>query len=346
MHHNLKIKNIIRETETAITIQFEDHPLLKKYIPGQFINIFKSSDADNLSRAYSFSSSPVVDEPPAVTVKKVAGGELSTTLVDNSLPGHTLKVSEPAGRFCLQNNNLEGKHLIFIGGGSGITPLYSMIKSVLATSKNTRITLLYANRNASAVIFLNQLEVLANKHSKQFQVMHFLDQGILINSFSSTYAGPISTDFLKQVIQSYPDLEPQIYLCGPDGMMKAILAALEELDFNPSKLFMESFGSLIADSTTSTVAMREEAEISIIKQDETFSLHISGDEFILQAGLKARLPLPHSCNEAMCGTCKVKLLAGEVNMETNYALTENQLKDRYILLCSSKPISKKIILQY
>ena len=345
MENKLKIKNVIRETEEAITIQFENHPLLQKYAAGQFINISSLVGSENISRSYSFSSAPEVDELPAVTVKKVTGGRLSGHLIASLRAGDMLEVSEPMGRFSLQIEGLDEKHLIFIAGGSGITPLFSMIKTALKRSESVRITLLYGNRNTDSIIFLAQLRVLQAQHAERLKVVHFLQEGAPDKDIPYCYSGYISKDFLVQVVQAHGSLTSEIYLCGPEGMMNTVSAYLQELGYDPGRIYRESYGQAkerVINGETAGV----KSDVTFIKGGETFHLQLSADESILQAGLAAGLPLPHSCKEAMCGSCKVKLLSGKVNMQENYALTDSQLKEGYVLLCSGRPASERITLIY
>ncbi|MEQ8530645.1 MAG: iron-sulfur cluster-binding domain-containing protein, partial [Imperialibacter sp.] len=138
----------------------------------------------------------------------------------------------------------------------------------------------------------------------------------------------------------------EIYLCGPEAMMQAILKHLEELNFDRSKVYSESYQPTAAFGKLEIEPSTGRSEITFLKGAESFSLELSTDEFILQTGLNKGLKLPHSCKEAMCGACKVKLLSGKVNMVENYALTDSQLKEGYVLLCSGKPVSDAITLSY
>ena len=345
MENKLKIKNVIRETEEAITIQFANHPSLEGYSSGQFINIFSHVGGESISRSYSFSSAPEVDLHPAVTIKHVVGGKLSAHLVESLLAGDMLEISEPMGRFSLQDEGLDDKHLVFIAGGSGITPLFSMVKTALKRSESVRITLLYGNRNIASVIFLAQLQVLQAQHADRLQVVHFLQEGSPDQDIPYCYSGYITRDFLAQVVYAHSSLTSEVYLCGPEGMMNTVLVYLEELGYDRGRIYRESYGQA-KERAINGKAGSVKSDVTFIKGGETFQLQLSSEDSILQAGLAAGLPLPHSCKEAMCGSCKVKLLSGKVKMLENYALTDSQLKEGYVLLCSGKPASERITLIY
>ncbi len=345
MENKLKIKNVIRETEEAITIQFANHPLLQGYSSGQFINISRLVGGENISRSYSFSSAPEVDAFPAVTIKKVAGGRLSGHLVAGLQAGELLEVSEPMGRFSLQAEGLDDKHLVFIAGGSGITPLFSMIKTALKKSHQVRITLLYGNRNTDSVIFLAQLKALQAQHAERLKVVHFLQEGAPVRDIPYCYSGYVGKDLLAQVVNAQGSLTSEVYMCGPEGMINTVSAYLQELGYDQGRIYRETYGQAKERANNGEVGSVN-SEVTFIKGGETFHLQLSADESILQAGLAAGLPLPHSCKEAMCGSCKVKLLTGKVNMLENYALTDSQLKEGYVLLCSGRPASERITLSY
>lgn len=346
MEQKIRIEEVIRETADAITLRFERHPLLAGYTPGQFVNITWALGGEKVSRSYSFSSAPGMDHLPAVTIKRVPGGKLSGKLVDTVRPGEVLEVTEPAGRFSLSNNMLVS-NMVFVAGGSGITPLFSMIKTVLASERYaaTRVTLLYGNQDAESVIFGRALMELEAANAQRFQVVHYLQKGHGSEGANLRY-GHI-TDHELSAFVSAGDGQTEVYLCGPDGMMATVRGQLGRLGFDMSRLHAETFGQLSpAEGTRSDVSVAAPSTVLFQKGDETFSLEVPRDRFILQTGLDSGLPLAHSCKEAMCGSCKVKLVSGAIDMTENYALTNSQLAEGLVLLCSSRPISEKVEVRY
>ncbi|MEQ8416075.1 MAG: ferredoxin--NADP reductase [Imperialibacter sp.] len=350
MENTVKIHKVIRETRDAVTLQFENHPSLRNYSPGQFINIYGEVDNETISRSYSFSSSPLAGERPSVTIKKMAGGRLSRQLVETVEQGDSLTVSEPAGRFGLRNEGNPVKHMIFIAGGSGITPLFAMIKTILNSRSQQQapplVTLLYSNKEPDTVIFGDQLDELEEQNPGRFSVVHFLQKWDANRQLDNVHHGYINKARLAAYLDSGYSDATEIYLCGPEAMMQAILKHLEELNFDRSKVYSESYQPTAAFGKLEIEPSTGRSEITFLKGAESFSLELSTDEFILQTGLNKGLKLPHSCKEAMCGACKVKLLSGKVNMVENYALTDSQLKEGYVLLCSGKPVSDAITLSY
>lgn len=280
-------------------------------------------------------------ELPAVTIKKVIGGRLSTHLVETLKNGDELLITDPSGRFGLQKTE-RNEHLVFIGGGSGITPLFSMIKTALLAVADVTVTLLYGNRDKESIIFLEQLTQLQHQYKSRLRVVHFLENLIPDNHLTSA-KGYVSRDFIETIIAA-PHPPTGFYLCGPDAMMESITGHLNELHVNPSVIYRESFSSGIKDTEHKQAIGH--SSIRIHRGGETHLLDVAKGQFILQSALNAGLRLPHSCREAMCGSCKVKLIAGKVEMTENYALTDTQLGEGYVLLCSGRPVSDEVVLSY
>lgn len=348
MEKTIIINSIVQETSDAITIQFEHDSSLSTYHAGQFVNIFQQIGQSWVSRPYSFSSSPVTKELPAVTIKKVSGGLMSNYLFDNLRAGQPVVASEPMGRFALQSEDLKDRHLLFVAGGSGITPLFSMIKTVLAKSATAQATLLYGSRSGDSIIFFKQLEYLQEQYGNRLMVVHFTESCSTKNTFSSWVEGRITRDFLASIVKTRQRLFDQVYLCGPKEMMELISGFLYDLGFDAYRVFSESFGFGLNDADVAAEAspVRKKSAITFIRNGERFGLEVAENDFILQAGLNAGLALPHSCKEAMCGACKAKLLTGNVLMTENYALTDAQLRDGYVLLCSGKASGDTVTLAY
>lgn len=349
MEKKVKIKEIIRETKDVITVEFDNDPIFYDYAPGQFINITKEISGETISRSYSFSSSPFVDQFPSVTIKKVRGGKFSEKFIKSTKEGDEILISQPTGRFGIDMDELDGKHLIFIAGGSGITPLFSMIKTVLHQSREVKVTLLFANKDVPSVIFYNQLDRLSRFFNKELNTIHFVEElpDKHINESHVKYRkGYVTRSDILDVLGFYPELHNEVYLCGPSAMMEAIHLILDDLGFDKKYLHTESFGLCTPLVQGNENSSNVESLITIEKEGELIEFTANQNDSILNAALSLGIKLPHSCKEAMCGTCKAKILRGNVNMTENYALTDSQLKEGYVLLCSGKPDSDKVELTY
>ncbi len=340
MNKYVKIKSIVYETNDAITIKFENDTIFSSYQPGQFINVFARVNGELIGRCYSFSSAPELNELPAITIRKIENGLVSGHLFHNADPGDSLLISEPAGRFGLRDYG--GETIIFIAGGSGITPLFSMLKTALYRS-GKKVLLLYANRDESHIIFKGKLSDLQSDYAERLQVIHFLESVPPGNSKSHIVPGRIDRDHLSALVSGVN--VDAIYLCGPQGMMEALTSDLQHLGIDSERIISESFsaGELKKDSSAQ---QRRHAKISIEKGGEIIEFSADKSISILKSALNQGIKLPNSCQEAMCGTCRVRLLAGEVNMLENYALTDDQLRSNLILLCSGLPVSDHVKMTY
>lgn len=345
MEQKIRISDLKKETPDAITVQFENHLALDNYTSGQFINVFEKIDQNTISRSYSFSSSPEVDEWPAVTIKRVAGGKLSGYLVAHLKAGDLVTISEPMGRFQL-TADLDEKHLIFVAGGSGITPLYSMMKTALHKSKTVFVSLIYANQNVESIIFKDQLEALKTQFSSRFRLTHFLNDRQGVDDLSEYLLGHVSRSELAQVIHVKSDVLTEIYMCGPSGMMDEVSVLLDDLEFSKDRRFTETFVKPALENDNSVKTNQKKVEVTYLKNNTTVKFKMNADEFVLQSALNQGHQLAHSCKEAMCGSCKVKITSGKVKMMENYALTDTQVEEGYVLLCSSKPNSSSLTFSY
>jgi len=340
MEKLIKIHDVIQETSDAVTVVFENDEHFNNYGSGQFVNIFQTIGNDSISRSYSFSSSPIVDQRPSITIKKVPSGRLSNYLVNRLKRNQYIKISKPLGRFGLGNIPDYG-HLVFIAGGSGITPLISIIKTALHATSRLKITLLYGNKNQESIIFLNTLIQLEKYSKGRLNVIHFLDNYPYEFNFE-VIEGHISKTFLDSFLQRNKKING-FYICGPEEMMKSIQNHLELLGVEPDLVHVESFGNTLKNDSPT---IGKSSRVTFIRKDGNVQLDVPSDKFILETALNSGISLPHSCKEAMCGTCMVKILTGQVKMQENYALTDAQINDGYTLLCSGLPSTDEITLSY
>ncbi|MEQ9438468.1 MAG: ferredoxin--NADP reductase [Cyclobacteriaceae bacterium] len=352
MKSSVKIEQIIIETRDAFTLILEKNSLIETYEPGQFINVFSEINGEEVSRPYSFSSSPFLNEFPAITIKRMPQGLMSNYLAENLAVGDQLDISLPNGRFTT-TYRASKRHLFMIAGGSGITPIFSILKNVLHEEPASRVTLYYANKDSESVIFKDQLNELLKLYPNRFTIMHFLEAGDQANILEEKLVfGRISEYALAGFLANYVKTKEhlQVFVCGPDGLMSFSIAALLRLGIEKSQIQTEYFGlnreegeeRLQGSSTTAETAQVEVRSFN----DNTLHFAVSKDHPVLQSALDQRYKLPHSCQEAMCGTCKVKLVEGEIEMKKNFALPDDELERGYVLLCVGYPQSDKVVLTY
>ncbi|MGB0523208.1 MAG: FAD-binding oxidoreductase [Flammeovirgaceae bacterium] len=344
-YYTLKIKDVIKETDDAVTIQFKQ-PLFKKvkYLPGQFLTVIIPINGEKLRRSYSMSSAPNLDSHLAVTVKRVEGGIVSNYLNEQVKKGDSMEIMKPMGNFTLEPNKKGQRHVILFGGGSGITPLMSILKSALYFEPKTTVSLVYANHDENCIIFKQELEALKNKFGERLNVIHVLSQP---KQMWNGHTGRMDEAMVMNIHNLLPkvDAPAEYYICGPEGMMDIVQEALSNLKIKDSAIHTESFvSSSNGESDVDTSAF----------QTHTVTIHLHGDEHkvivppdktILDAGLDAGLDMPFSCQSGLCTACMGKCVSGEVKMTEEDTLSPDEVAEGYRLLCVGHPASEDVIIE-
>ncbi len=324
-YYSLRVREVIEETADAKSLVFEISPEraeVFRYKPGQFLTLRIAHEGRHLLRCYSLSSCPLVDEPPRVTVKRVAQGRVSNWLCDRIKAGDSIEVKPPAGHFT--PHSIDDDFILF-AGGSGITPIFSIIRSALIGGRG-RLYLIYANRDEESVIYRDQLNALANQHPSRFTVIHLLD----------SVQGLPTTAQLGELAR--PWTRADCYVCGPEAFMDCALEAIRGLGVAPARIHVERFVSLPDEEDAAPVVeasangeIRLEVELDGVRHE----LSCSRGEPLLDAMLRAGLKAPHSCQSGACGSCMCTLEAGEVHLRHNQVLDKNDLKQGWILACQA-----------
>lgn len=341
-YYNLTIKKIVKETKDAITIHFK-MPLFKKvkYKSGQFLTLIISIDGTNYRRAYSICSTPRLDKTVAITVKRVENGVISNYLNDNAKEGDKIEVMEAMGTFVLQENKNTSRDIVLIGGGSGITPLMSMLKNILHNENDSRITLIYANRNESSIIFKSELEALVSQHKNRFEIIHFLSKPFN-TEHGLGHTGRITTQNLQERVQKIANFKAaEYYLCGTIGMMEAALEGLENIGISKGSIFKESFTASENESTLNQADISSQV-VSILLNGDEHSFNVKPNETILDAGLDAGFDIPFSCQSGVCTACRARIVSGEVVMDSKEALSDSEIEEGYILACQAHPLTADV----
>lgn len=362
----LKVKEILRETPDAITIVFDKLPDDITYEPGQFLTLIIPIDGKEVRRSYSLCSSPYIDPYPAVTVKRVASGKVSNYLNDTLHPGDTIQVMEPMGVFTTPMDAQNQRHIIMFGGGSGITPLMSLIKSLLHSEPKSKVSLIYANQHEGSIIFKDQLESLQQQHPGRFNITHVLEEasGALV-----CMPGLITPERVPELLSQIPFQEAvtEYFLCGPQGMMDNVMQALRELHVPPHQIHRESFvasepsrstkdvkpvaepawdtSSLPGAYHTAHEPVTETHEVTIIYDGETYKFAVDPESSILQTALALDIDLPYSCQSGMCTACMGKCISGRMKLDDDDSLTEDDLKEGYVLTCVGHPLTSDVVIK-
>lgn len=354
--HKLKVSKIVKETEDSTTISFEVPPELKQvydYKHGQYLTLRFYFEGKDERRAYSICTSPVADDYLAVTVKKVSGGEVSPYVNGNLKIGDYIDVMPPLGNFTVELNPNNNKTYILFAGGSGITPIYSIIKTILSIEKQSKVILVYANSNEDSIIFRDSLIELKEKNEDRLTIIHQLSKPI--NNGLEYTVGRINKQRCLNIVNILDHnivRDAEFFMCGPGGMMNEIESALIELNIDNKKIHKESFTVAENEGTEvvkhhETNAPEEKVEtVTVILYGEEHEINIDDNDTILVAGIKAGIDPPFSCQIGACSTCRARLKSGKVEMEADDALTEEEIEDGFVLTCTSHPLTNNVVVDY
>jgi ring-1,2-phenylacetyl-CoA epoxidase subunit PaaE len=348
--YQLPIQRVWNETSDAVAISFDVPEALRDvftYKHGQYITLKTDIDGANERRAYSLCSSPYLDEPLTIAVKKVSDGKMSTWLNEHVRQGAMLDVMAPMGSFTIALSPDNARHILCFAGGSGITPILSIIKSTLVVEPSSRVTLVFANVSDTSVMFTEQLAHLRNQYPDRFAVVHVLEADRAgIAHITGRLNEHSIAGLLEEVVQKFDDVEA--FLCGPEGLMNVARAYLLAHGLPIERIHQEYFSI----STTSETAMSESSaelvtrtvKIRLYGQDHEFD--VQPDETFLSAAQRANLDPPYACQIGACCTCRAKLVTGSAIMDEREALSDDEIADGYILTCQAHPTSDGCFADY
>ncbi len=348
-YHDLKVTAIIQETKDAISIAFEQPEKKIHYKSGQFLTLIVPVNGKEVRRAYSLCSSPFVDQDLVVTIKRVDNGLMSNWLPDNLKVGSKLKVMEPMGQFTTEFKKDGKRHLILFAGGSGITPMMSIIKSLLSQEPDSICSLIYCNRDIDSIIFKNKFDKMQTTYEGRLHVIHVLDNAPMN---WQGYSGLLNHDMLVKLFERIPEwgIEKTTYLmCGPEGMMKNVDALLAEHHIPKEKIFKESFvaGVLDKDKKDAPAAKEEykTREVTIRYDGQEYKVMVPPDKAILETALDAGIDLPFSCQSGLCTACRGKALSGKVKLDEEEGLSKSEREEGYVLTCVGHPMTDDVVIE-
>lgn len=357
----LKVKRRIQETAEAVSLVLDIPADLKaqfRYQAGQFVSFFLTVAGEKISRSYSIPSSPLTDTDFKVTIKKVQGGKGSTFLCENVKEGDTLLTTPPAGHFFKPLLDDKGVHYLLFACGSGITPVFSIMKTVLTAGMNNRATLVYGNRSEEGIIYKAELEQLVKQFEGRLNVMHVLSRP------SATWAGlkgRIDERIITRVVDESADsrLTRDVYLCGPTEFMNVSKKTLIEKNIPTERIHIEDFGGAIHKPALSGQKVEAhwtfigpsnvaEAPEKIIAQinGETLEVAAKEGQSILDTLLEAGAQPPYSCLDGACMACMAKIQDGRVYQQDPGILTDDNVKHCEALTCQAKPLSRIVKVSY
>ena len=352
--HQLKIKEVRRETDECVSLLFEIPSEFKEqfaFRQGQSLTMRTHLNGEEVRRTYSICSSPL-DKEWRVAVKKVEGGVFSAHANDKLKAGDAIEVMPPVGKFYTELNPSNKKNYLAVVAGSGITPVLSIIKTTLLTEPNSSFTLLYGNKNRASIIFKEELEALKNKFIDRLTIHHVLSREV---TDAPIYHGRINQEKCQLLFNKLIRLDTidETFICGPEEMIFSVKSFLESKGADKKHIHFELFttpGQKAYTSKPSSEAKTEKGPKSRIKVKLDgvmfdFDLSQSGDT-ILDAALKQGADLPFACKGGVCCTCKAKLMKGKVEMEVNYGLEEEEMEAGFILTCQSHPTTPEVFVDF
>jgi len=349
----IKVSKIINEAPDTISIQFDIIPELSElfqYLPGQYLTIRLNVNGNDERRAYSISSSPILNEPLQITVKNSTNSPFLNYLTTKVKVNDFLQVMPPLGNFTLDPKNIDSKYYVMIAGGSGITPIISIIKTLLYANSDCKIYLFYSNKNASNIIFKNQLNELEQKFNSRFKIFHFLTEGSeSFEHFRGRINSQILGDLFKEHILDFNEAV-QFYLCGPQGLMEEAERAIINIGIAKDRIHKESFTAPLPQEFGEEI---EEKKPKIIKRKvriklygDEYEFEVEPDDTVITSAIFAGIDPPYSCQIGACSTCRAKLVSGKVFMDEREALSDEEIKMGYILTCQSHPLSDDVFIDY
>jgi ring-1,2-phenylacetyl-CoA epoxidase subunit PaaE len=351
--HKLKIAEVRRETADAVSIRFEISAGLKDafaFKAGQHLTLRTDLNGEDLRRNYSVCVAPH-DGEIRIAVKQMPGGRFSSWANNALAVGNMVDVLPPMGRFVLPETASAAPYYVAIAGGSGITPVLSILKTILKQNPQSRFTLLYGNRESASIMFLEELAGLKNRYLDRLEVYHFLEnEAEEIELFN----GRLDREKCEEVLSSLVDATSAdaFFICGPGLMMDAAEAALKARGVSAADIFIERFttGAVSAEQLAREEVLQKKAagtQISVTLDGRRAKITFDAAKGnILESVQAAGLPAPYACKGGVCTTCRAKVLSGTVAMKKNYGLTESEVAQGYVLTCQAVPTSDQVALSY
>jgi ring-1,2-phenylacetyl-CoA epoxidase subunit PaaE len=351
--HKLKIAEVRRETPDSVSILFEIPEASKPafaFKAGQHLTLRTQFEGEELRRNYSVCAAPHENEI-RIAVKLMAGGRFSGWANSALKSGAEIDVLPPLGRFTLPESDAAAPYYVALAGGSGITPVISILKMVLREQPQSRFTLLYGNRDSPSIMFLEELAGLKNRYLDRLEVYHFLENEA---EEVELFNGRLDSAKCEEVFATLVDVNDAdaVFICGPGPMMDAAEAALKKRGVAQEKIFIERFttGAVSAEQLARDRLLQKKAagtEITVTLDGRRAKIPFDAEKGnILESVQAAGLPAPYACKGGVCSTCRAKLISGTVAMKKNYGLTDAEVAQGYILTCQSVPTSPELTLSY
>lgn len=349
--HKLKVLKVDRLIDDAVAVSFDVPEELYEtfdYKAGQYLTLQFHLGGEQVRRSYSLCSSPMIDEPLRIGVKRVKGGLVSNHINDNVKAGDVIEVLPPDGRFYADVKEENYKTYFLYSSGSGITPILSILKTVLYTEPHSYVHMIYGNRSQDTIMFREELDALQQQYSDRLIIAHCLSKpkSSWFSSSDLEYRkGRVDAEAIKWFMDTYPPYAQNVeyYICGPGKMIEDTEKALQQIDVPKERIFIESFGGA---SDVKAVTAVPDARLSANIFGKQADTTIAEGKTVLRALIDAGYDPPYSCEGGVCSTCMCRVTKGSVEMKNNLALTDKEVADGYILSCQAVPTSDDVEVVY
>ncbi|MBF6231195.1 1,2-phenylacetyl-CoA epoxidase subunit PaaE [Nocardia farcinica] len=345
--HDLRVADVERLCDDAVAVTLDVPADLAEefaFRPGQSLTVRRVLDGVEHRRSYSICAP--VGAPPRIGVRRVAGGAVSTWLVDQLRPGDRIEVQGPSGTFAA-DPDVGGRHLL-IAAGSGITPMLSIAASVLA-HPDSEVVLLYGNRRVRSVMFVDEIADLKDRYGDRIEVVHVLSRE---PRDVELFTGRLDAERLRAILSTVVPIGDidHAWLCGPFGMVTDARAVLAEFGVAPERVHFELF--FVEDAPPPQAEHREPgvegptSSVTVVLDGRSTTGLLPRDRSILDAAEQIRSDLPFACKGGVCGTCRAKITGGEADMRRNYALEDAEVADGFVLTCQTYPVSDSVVVDF
>ena len=341
--HKLSIKNYIQETANAVSLIFDIPEHLKdnfSFKAGQYVTLKTTIEAKEIRRSYSICSSPNSGELK-VAIKRVENGVFSTYAISHLKTGDVIEVHEPEGKFILEPTR--STNYLGIVAGSGITPVLSMIKTVLQLEPSSSFTLIYGNKSSDETMFKTELDALSKAYDTRFNLEYVFsrqnEEGALFGRIDEGH----TNYFIKNIYKNWSF--KTAFLCGPEEMIKTVSTTLKENHYKESQILFELFTASINEESSSELKDGQ-TEVTVLLDDEELCFTMNQKDNILAAALRNDVDAPYSCQGGVCSSCLGKVTQGTAVMVKNSILTDDEVNEGFILTCQAHPTSSKISIDF
>ncbi|WP_374009835.1 1,2-phenylacetyl-CoA epoxidase subunit PaaE [Leifsonia sp. LS-T14] len=354
--HTLAVAEVRPLTAASVEVTFAVPDELHgeyDYLPGQHVALRAHVAGRELRRSYSLCRPPAPGRI-SVAIKRDLGGAFSTWATSELRPGDRIDVMSPQGTFTLDPARTAGHHIVGIAAGSGITPLMALATGILSDSPTSRVTLVYTNRTAIDVMFLEELADLKDRYPSRLALHHVLSRE---QRSAPLLSGRIDEERLRRMLDTLvpPDTVDEWFLCGPFELVQLCRDVLESYGVARERVHFELFttgepGEVRGDSGRPVVVHDGERtadiEFTLDGLTSTVTTPVDANESVLNAALRVRPDVPFACTGGVCGTCRARLISGDVRMTENYALEPDELERGYVLTCQSHPLTDRVVVDY